>query len=67
MARVRCTILETELPNERGGKTPGIKAECMRCSHTTEAFGVGEKSIKRCLVLMREQCPENETNFYVED
>lgn len=67
MARVRCTILEVDLPNERGGTQPGVRAECMHCSHTTESFGTGEKSIKRCLILMREQCPEDEANFYVED
>ena len=35
------------------------------CQHTTESFGTGEKSVKRCLVLMRQECPEGEENFYV--
>ena len=66
MARVRCTILEVDLPNERGGTQPGVRAVHALQPHNG-SFGTGEKSIKRCLILMREQCPEDEANFYVED
>lgn len=65
--RVECTFEETELENDEGREVPGVIAECGRCGHTVESFGTGEASRKRCLALMREQCPEGETNFYVDE
>ena len=66
MARVECEVEETDLDNDRGGTTPGVTATCTECGHTTESFGTGESSVKRCLALMREECPELEKNFYVD-
>jgi hypothetical protein len=63
--RVRCEIQETELDGDYGS-VAGISATCSRCGHETQSFGTSEASIKRCLVLMREECPESEQNFYVE-
>lgn len=42
-------------------------ATCSRCGHQTESYGDGEASELRCLVLMREECPNGESNFYVAD
>ena len=61
--RVTCTIIETMLQGDYR-KVEGVEATCSRCGHTTESYGIGDASIKRCLVLMREECPENENNFY---
>jgi hypothetical protein len=38
---------------------------CSQCGHQTESYGTGDSSIKRCLALMREECPEGEENYYV--
>ena len=60
--RVECAVEEiTE--NSRAA----VRATCSQCDHVTTSFGTSDKSVKRCLVLMREQCPEGEENFYVED
>lgn len=67
MARVKCEIEETELENDQGRSIPGVTATCTRCDHQTESFGTSDASILRCLALMREECPEDEYNFYVED
>lgn len=67
MARVKCEIEETKLENDQGRSIPGITATCSKCDHQTESFGTSEASILRCLALMREECPENENNFYVGD
>ena len=64
---VHCSIEEVTLTNERGKQVPGVRCECLHCGHTTESFGTGDGSRKRCLVLMREECPDDEENFYVED
>lgn len=67
MATIRCGIEETELENDSGRVIDGVEATCSRCGHTTESFGTGEGSIRRCLVLMREECPRGETNYYVSE
>jgi hypothetical protein len=65
--RVPCEVEETELEGDHG-LIPGVIVACSRCGATTESFGTGEASIKRCLALMREDCPEGESNWYfVED
>lgn len=66
MRRVPCEIVEDEMEGERG-QVLGVRATCSRCDHETESFGTGEKSVKRCLALMREECPRNEENFYVDE
>ncbi len=67
MARVTCSIEEDDLDNDHGGTTPGVTATCHRCDHKTESFGTSERSIARCLVLMKEECPNAEKNFYIEE
>lgn len=46
---------------------PGVEATCPRCGHSTRSWGTGDVSIRRCLVLLREECPKGEKNFYVEE
>ena len=65
--RVKCTVTEVELTNDSGISVPSVRATCMKCGHETESYGTGEGSRKRCLVLMREECPEGEENFYIDD
>ena len=65
--RVECEIEYVTLENEKGREVDGVRAICTDCGHETESYGTGEKSIKRCLVLMNEECPEGLNNFYVEE
>lgn len=65
--KVKCEIDYVDLQGSYGHNVPGVRATCKRCGHTTESFGDGEKSVARCLVLMRKECPEEEENFYVGD
>lgn len=67
MPKVECTIEDCKIETEDGRKVSGVVATCTRCGHATESFGTGENSIKRCLVLLREECPEGEENYYVEE
>lgn len=67
MARIECEIEAVEIENEDTGRTQdGVEATCGECGHTTQSFGDGEGSVRRCLALMREQCPRGENNFYVD-
>lgn len=68
MAKVECELNYVELENEDGREIPGVCVTCNKCGNETESFGEGEASIKRCLALMREECPKGEDNFYsIED
>ena len=64
--RIECEVTTVDLENDSGREVEGVQAECSRCGHCTESFGTGDGSVKRCLVLMREECPNDEANFYVE-
>jgi len=63
--RVECEVHEAPVENERGFDVAGVRAECGRCNHVTTCFGIEDRSIKRALVKLREECPRGEQNFYV--
>jgi hypothetical protein len=65
--KIRASVEEITLQNDNGRDVESVTATCSRCSHTTESFGTGENSVLRCLVLLREECPRNERNFYVDE
>ena len=65
--KVPCEIDEVDLENDRGKTMDGVMATCQRCQHWETSFGTGEGSVKRCLVMLRENCPEGEKNFYVRE
>lgn len=67
MAEIECMIEEVEIENEDGRMVPGVMATCSECDHSVESFGTHDGSIKRCLAVMREECPKGENNFYVEE
>lgn len=67
MARVKCDVSETELENDNGYEVESVEAECGRCGHVTSSFGTGDSSIRRCLALLREECPRGERNYYVDE
>jgi len=65
--KVVCEVTETTLENDDGFEVEGVTVECSRCGHETESFGTSPVSVRRCLALLREECPEGEANFYVAD
>jgi hypothetical protein len=65
MAIIKATIEEVELDGDIRDDIPGIEATCTKCGHTTESYGQEGQSIRRCLVLLREECPQGESNFYI--
>jgi hypothetical protein len=64
MPKVECEIDIIWMADDKGGPTKGVRAKCISCGHETVSFGDGDRSIKRCLALMREQCPMGEKNWY---
>lgn len=67
MARIECEISTGEEENENGHSVECTYAECTLCEHVTMSFGTSERSVRRCLILMRDECPQGEANFYVEE
>lgn len=67
MAKIEVEISYVDIENEQGILLPSVQANCTKCGHITESFGTSERSVKRCLVLLKEECPESSNNFYVCD
>ena len=67
MAVRDCSFKITELENDSGYGVEGVFVTCNWCGHVVQSFGTSESSIKRCLYLMRKECPEGESNFYQKD
>lgn len=65
MAKVLCEIEEVELAGDHSDEVPGLCATCARCGHAVEVYGRSDRSERRALVMLREECPEGEANFYV--
>lgn len=65
--KVECEVDYVDLENDNGRIVEGVEVTCSRCGHSTESYGTGESSIKRCLVMLNEECPRGENNFYVSD
>lgn len=65
--KVDCEVFNVTAVNDDGREVESVEANCTRCGHTTTSFGTAEASVKRCLALMREQCPKGENNFYKQD
>lgn len=65
-ARVACDVVPVYLENDDGREVEGVVATCSRCGHETESYGMGEASVRRCLALLRAECPCAERNFYVD-
>lgn len=65
MANVNCTVEEFDAEGSSKKPVRSVRATCSMCGHVTESFGTGPKSVARCLVLLRNECPQNQTNYYV--
>lgn len=62
---IPCEVEVVDLDGDYGS-VEGVEATCSRCGHVTESFGTGSASIRRCLALMRDECPLDESNYYIE-
>ncbi len=62
---VKCAVDYTYQENESGNEQECVVVECSECERTEQSWGHGDKSVRRCLVLMGENCPEGGDNFYI--
>lgn len=61
--RVPIEISEEDLDGDYG-TVPGLIITCTRCCHSVEVFGTEDNSVKRGAVMLRDECPLDEDNFY---
>ena len=61
--RVTIDISEEDLDGDYG-TVPGLIITCTRCRHSVEVFGTEDSSVKRGAVMLRDECPLDEDNFY---
>ena len=67
MSKIECEVEYSTDYNDDGREIDCVIATCTVCGHQTSSWGNGIASVKRCFALMSEECPEGETNFYVEE
>ena len=63
MAKVSATVSYVDLDGY-DGVVEGVELTCERCGHSEESYGAGETSVNHCAVLLRENCPRKENNYY---
>jgi hypothetical protein len=64
--QVLCDVDEIDLDGDYDNTVPGICVTCRRCDHAVEVFGNSDASIRRGMVMLREECPNEESNFYID-
>ena len=58
--RIECSVEYVDLENDQGRMIPSVRVRCGQCDHETESFGTSARSVRRCLMLLKEECPEGE-------
>ena len=67
MAKIECSITYDTVENKDGYDVSGTIATCQDCGHEVTSYGTTDRSVKRCFAVMKEECPSEENNFYVEE
>lgn len=62
--RIQCDVEYTTMEGDYGD-VDSVCVTCSKCGHQTESYGTDDRSIRRCLALMRDECSCGENNFYV--
>ena len=67
MPRVPCEVVR-EPVSQDGVTRPGVRVTCTECDHEVVCFGQEDRSVRRCFVLLKEECPEGRSdNYYVNE
>lgn len=67
MPRVPCEVVREPVTQD-GVTRPGVRVTCTECEHEVQCFGQTDASVRRCFVMLRDDCPEGRTdNFYVDE
>ncbi len=61
--RIVCEVEEVELDGDHAA-VDGLCVTCSRCGHEAEVYGTSDRSLRRAFVMLREECPLGEGNYY---
>lgn len=61
--KVSIGVSEEEMEGDYG-PVSGLVVTCSRCGHSVDVYGTEEGSVKRGGVMLREECPRGESNYY---
>ena len=67
MSKIECEVEYSTDYNDENRELDCVVVTCNACGHSTSSWGHSSASVKRCLVLLSEECPSGENNFYVEE
>jgi hypothetical protein len=62
--RIFCEVEEFEKHGDGRKPTMCVMVTCTKCGHQTESYGTHERSVRRCMALMAQECPNYESNYY---
>jgi hypothetical protein len=60
-----CSVENTRVEGPTGKLIPGVKAVCSKCGDEQTAAGTTARSVRLCLVRLRENCEHTDENYYV--
>jgi hypothetical protein len=63
--KVQIETDEFYMTNDYGNDVPSLRVICSRCGYSVEVFGVGDLSVGKGALMLREECPEEENNYYI--
>jgi len=61
--KVSVDIFEDDVDGDYG-ICAGLSVHCSRCGHRVEVGGTTDRSARRAAYMLREECPNGESNFY---
>lgn len=64
---ISCLVEELDIESDNGRMVPGVIVTCSECDYAVQSFGTSERSVNRCLALLRESCPLGDENYYTID
>lgn len=66
-AQCECWSISRKMNWKATTRVEDLRLTCRRCGHEVEVFGTDGDSARRGAVMLREECPNGEKNFYVID
>lgn len=66
MARIKVDVTDELVPSDRGGgRVPGVRVTCDECGESATCAGRSQRSVKRAIILLKEEeCASDESNYY---
>jgi hypothetical protein len=61
--RVNVAIHHTDVEGDYA-QVDGLCLVCERCGHEVKVAGTGSASARRGAIMLRDECPNDEENFY---